>query len=239
MPLDMRLDARLDTCILSRVLPFRSCCAASIAASLAIAVPGASAASASPAPDCHGIAFSDQASTSAPPNLDIVGAFFTSGADSEPYANIEVKDLTTAIPAGATGVLWAVHVAFSGQQGVAYAAQSALGGLTYGYMVDGDGLLYPGAGALFPGPDGIVQIGIAMPAQGVAAGTTVSEPWAEADELHTTTLLGASPWPGATQVDRAPATGTGASYTFGSACPKPRAARKRRVTHHSHRRDRR
>jgi hypothetical protein len=78
-----------------------------------------------------------------------------------------------------------------------------------------------------------------MPEQGIGAGTTVSEPWAEADELHATTLFGASPWPGATQVDRAPAAGTGASYTFGSSCPKPQAKRQRRTTHHRHRRGRR
>ena len=100
------------------MLPLKSCCAVSIAASLAIAVPGAAAASANPAPDCHGVAFSGATGTPAPPNLDIVGAFFTFGPDGEPYANIAVRDLTTAIPAGATGVMWAVHVVFNGRQGV-------------------------------------------------------------------------------------------------------------------------
>jgi hypothetical protein len=229
---------RLDTCIIGPVLAFRSCCLASIVAILATAVPGAPAASANPAPDCHGMAFSDPAGTSAPANLDIVGAFFTVGADGEPYANIAVRDLTTAIPPGAAGVMWAVHVVVNGQQGVAYAAQSAVGGLSYGYMVGGDGRLWPGTGALFPGPHGVVQIGIAMPEQGVGVGTTVSEPWAEADELRVTTLFGASPWPGATQVDRAPAAASGVSYTFGSPCPKLQAKRQHRARNHGHRRRR-
>ena len=135
--------------------------------------------------------------------------------------------------------MWAVHVAFNGQQGVAYAAQSALGGLSYGYVVGGDGRLWPATGALFPGPDGIVQIGIAMPEQGVGAGTTVSEPWAEADELQRDDTIRREPLAGGDTGRPRARRRDGASYTFGSACPKPQAKRQRRATHHRHRRDRR
>src|SRR5213596_795092 len=68
-----------------------------------------------PAPGCAGTAFTDPAGDSvdgsafavdAPggPNVDVISGFFLDDGTGTVTANIQVADLTTDVPAGATGV---------------------------------------------------------------------------------------------------------------------------------------
>jgi hypothetical protein len=193
-----------------------------LAAVVAIAATGAPAAGAAPLPGCQGLAFSDPTGdqqldgVAGAQNMDIVGGFFTIDGDGNAVADIVVNDLSAKIPAGAPGVIWAMHFTLRDHAVVVYAVSDALG-IHYGDQVD-DQPPYPTGGNIVPGPDGVIQIDAVVGSLGVASGTTVSGSSAETDVARQT-VADVNPLLGSTVIDRAPDVGTGGSYTFGGPCP--------------------
>jgi hypothetical protein len=187
-----------------------------------------------PAPGCAGLAFSDAAGDAqsnptglpggeekAPANMDVTGGFFLSDGTTG-TANIRIANLDRKVPDSADGVVWYM-LWQAGDETRYVGAELGSGGevaFLYGtYDPDTGGYTHDGdtTGALFEGPDGIVQI--AIPADYLKG--TLASPYAEASELVSLGVIGSL-----ANDDTAPDDQKGADYTPGpcpAAAPPPAA----------------
>ena len=214
--------------------------ALTLAAAAAVAAPPAGAVDETkPSPSCYGLAFTDKKgdqSSAAPgaqqggrENLDLLGGFYkydAAKADQATTFNLQIADLSTDIPGGATAVSW--YISYGQAEGDSWlrALTDFTGVVSYEY---GHFTILPTGtvqsvrdgstqGAFFEGPDGVIQI--VYPTDGPGkAGTTHKTATITAYEARQV-LPGASPTPikGGLlyEVDVAATKGT---FTVGAPCP--------------------
>lgn len=194
----------------------------------------APAAVAAPAPGCAGISFTDGRGDAiedafglgvGPPagaNLDLVAGWVRED-EGRLTANIQVADLTPAPPGGGGRSVWTFNWHAGAQRFYVQAASDGSSvGYSYGTYDDASASLRPDTsvqvtGALFGGPDGVVQID--LPARHAQAGVVLERPFAETAEE----VAG-----GRSVVDRAPDAGSGRDHLVGGCleggAPAPPAA---------------
>jgi hypothetical protein len=212
-----------------RRLPGRQAGLATLVALAATSLAGAPARADAPAPGCAGTAFTDPTGdavdASVPfvdqpgsPNLDVTGGFFLADAAGAVTANIQVANLTTDVPATATGVDW--YMVWSDAAGAFDYVRASVepGGepvFSYGQVtVTPANTLYQDTaettGQVFPGANGVVQI--ALPPE-YATGT-LQAPFAQTFEEQniSTPVVGLG---NLADADRAPDDGGGQDYAVG------------------------
>jgi hypothetical protein len=190
---------------------------------------------AAPVPGCAGTAFTDAAGdatdTTVPgvdgkgqPNLDVLSGFFLADGGTV-TANIQVANLTTDVPATATGVDWYMiwtnaagalkfvraSVAPGGDPAFSYGTVTVTDANTL-YTDDGET-----SGQFFTGPNGVVQIQV--PAD-LAGGTLKAPHAATSAEQDFDTGAGISGGRLAT-ADNAPDEGGGSDYAIGGCTSTP------------------
>jgi hypothetical protein len=224
---------------------------AALAGALLLPAPALAQAPEKPVPRC-GPSLADPAGDTAsqvptqvrprPPALDITRVFLdhapgTAGATT---INVEVTDLSTALPTGTTGLNWTVQwTSPAGPTRFVRAVTDYLGStiFEFGEVIPGTSVPAAGAvlpryeprgqtvGRLFPGPQGIVQIAIPDTWDG-ALGTRLADLYAQASEARQVVPNAVnSPTRGLSQAsDRAPDGSGTASWTIApSACAPPEA----------------
>jgi hypothetical protein len=208
------------------------------AAALGVSAPARAVDDTKPAPACYGMAFTDKKGDTASQapgaqpggreNLDLLGGFYkydaTKGDDATTF-NIQIANLSTDIPQGATAVSW--YISYGSEAGDPWlrAVTDFTGVVSYEtghYEIVGpqtqsvrDGSTN---GAFFEGPDGVIQI--VYPKDGPGKpGTTLKTAGVTAYEARQV-LPAASPTPAKGgllyEVDLATTKGT---YTVGAPCP--------------------
>jgi hypothetical protein len=168
-----------------------------------------------PEPACAGLAAKDAADdTSSGENTEILGFFFKT-VGTKTTANIQVKNLTTEVPQGATGINWYVVWETPDGQKFVEAAVDFNGDTSFGYGTL-DGPDQPGysqegeaAGKLHEGENGVIEITVPSAEVGASRGKTLKAPYASATLARSIPVLEA----GLVQtVDSAPDEGGGRDY---------------------------
>ena len=187
-------------------------------------LPAGAQTAAVPAPGCAGLAAKDSENDSTSgENTEILGFFFTT-VGSKTTANIQVKNLSTEIPADATGVNW--YVVWETAEGMKFVEASVdfTGGPVFAYgTLDGDqpGYAQEGeaAGKFHEGTNGVIEITVPSAETGASRGKTLKAPYANA-----TTALAVPGVGGLVQtVDAAPDEGGGRDYVVQPCDPAPAA----------------
>jgi len=182
-------------------------------AALAAASPAGAVDDTKPAPSCYGLAFTDKKGDTASQapgaqpggreNLDLLGGFYkydAAKADEATTFNIQIANLSTDIPDGATAISWYVSYGTAASDPWLRALTDFTGVVSYEtghYEIVGpqtqsvrDGAT---TGAFFEGPDGVIQI--VYPKDGPGKpGTTLKTANVTAYEARQV-LPGASPTP--------------------------------------------
>jgi hypothetical protein len=161
---------------------------------LALAPAGAQQGAAKPAPGCAGEAFKDPKGDGEPSSLDVISGFFLydpAKGDKALTANVVINDLSDAIPAGATGVVWTMVWDYEGAPRFVRTLIDFSGGPYYEYgtyLEPGPNLENPlplgrfaregnTEGSMATGKDGVVSM-VVPKAIGGDAGKTLAKPYA-------------------------------------------------------------
>jgi hypothetical protein len=188
-----------------------------------------------PTPTCAGVDFTDPAGDAvidvspisgvgipllpAPDNMDITGGFFKYDADASGSAsltaNIEVANLTTEVPSGATGVRWYYFWNSGDQLYFVTAGIDATGAESYTYghleqILQDDGET---RGKMFPGEKGIIQIAVPQSGTGAQDGKRLTSPYASSRAEFNLVAVAFIP-----TADDGPNSQSGKSYTVAQ-CP--------------------
>jgi hypothetical protein len=154
--------------------------------------------SSKPSADCTGALITDKAGDvvdrlgGAADNLDVTSVFIkdepAKGAEAV-TANIVVKNLSTDVPAGNTGITWIVYYDLNGTTYFVRAVHDLTGATVFehGSFIDVGGVTSVSPrdsdvpGKLFEGPDGVLQL--VIPAADAKPGTQLKNVYAETREV--------------------------------------------------------
>jgi hypothetical protein len=207
---------------LRRPLGVAAAFAAAYALAASFAAPARALDDTKPTPTCAGMAFTDPAGdqvrgfTGTPldpavgPNMDLIGGFFKDDA-GEVTVNLEVSNLTSDVPAGASAISW--YAIWTVADTNYFVDATIEGGATtyehgtYDADLGNFSSVGPTKGKMFDGDHGVIQIVIPSAAKGVE-GQTLKTPYAYAYENISLPGVGSL----LNQDDRAPDSNGGKSY---------------------------